>query len=165
VAAGVELRRTGAQMVWRRLARGLLALAPAALPACYHYVPMATAPTPGTRVEVVLNDVGRVGMTSAVGPEVGSIQGLLESNADTGLVVSVAQVQGEYGGVTRWEGEKVAIRPEYIRSLRQRRFSAVRTAVAAVVVGAGFVVFAATRNLLGIGGSASNNNSDGGNTQ
>jgi hypothetical protein len=149
----------------RRLAWGLLALTPAALPACYHYVATEAALDPGMQVEVELNDAGRVGMTSAVGPEVGSIQGILASSSDSGMIMRVAQVLGEYGGVTRWEGELVAIKPDYVRSVRARRFSATRTAVLAVAAGASFVAFAVTRNLLGIGGSASSNSSDGGNTQ
>jgi hypothetical protein len=165
VPARAWRRVAGVRLVVRRLARGLLALAPAALPACYHYVATETALGPGVQVEVELNDAGRVGLADAVGPEIGSIQGTLESRSDSGMVVRVAQVLGEYGGVTRWEGEMVAIKPDYVRSVRERRFSAGRTAVLAVAAGAGFVAFAVTRNLLGIGGSASNNSSDGGSTQ
>jgi hypothetical protein len=149
-----------------RLARGLLALAPAVLPACYHYVPLRSAAEPGVQVQVELNDLGRVGLTDAVGPEAGKIDGVLESSSDSGMVVRVAQIEGEYGGVTRWEGERVAIRQEFIRTLRRREFSATRTAVVAAAAGAGIVVFVTTRNLLGIGGSSSNNNgNNGGNAQ
>jgi hypothetical protein len=79
----------------------------------------------------------------------------------------VSQVLGEYGGVTKWEGELVSIRPEYVRSLRERKFSATRTAVLAVAASAGLVAFVATRDLLGLGGSPSsnNNNNNGGSTQ
>ena len=153
------------RLVVRRLARGCLALAPVALPACYHYVATETALDRGVQVEVELNDAGRVGMTNAVGPEIGSIQGVVDSRSDSGMVVRVAQVLGEYGGVTRWEGELVAIKPDYIRSVRERRFSATRTAVLAVAASAGFVAFVVTRDLLGIGGSASSNGNNGGNTQ
>jgi len=164
---GARQRAAGVRLVVRRLARGLLALAPAALPACYHYVAAEASLNPGVQVEVELNDAGRVGMTNAVGPETGSIQGILESRSDSEMVVRVAQVLGEYGGVTRWEGELVAIKPDYIRSVRERRFSATRTAVLAVAASASFVAFVASRDLLGIGGSPSsnNNNNNGGSTQ
>jgi hypothetical protein len=166
VSAGSKEPGTGVRMMLRRLARGGFALASAALPACYHYVPIQAAPEPGVQVEVELNDAGRVGMVGAVGAEIGSIQGVLESRSDTGLVVRVAQVLGEFGGVTRWEGEAVAIRPGYVRSLRERRFSATRTAVLAAAAGAGFVVFVVSRNLLGFGGAPSSTNTDGnGNSQ
>jgi len=160
-------RTAAVRLVVGPLARGLLALAPVALPACYHYVATEAALGPGSQVEVELNDAGRVGMTSAVGPETGSIQGTLQSSSDSGIVVRVALVLGEYGGVTRWEGELVAIKPDYIRSLRERKFSATRTAVLAVAASAGLVAFVATRDLLGIGGSptSNNNNNNGGSTQ
>jgi hypothetical protein len=153
--------------VVRPLARGLLALAPVALPACYHYVDTEAALGPGVLVEVELSDAGRVGMTSSVGPEAGTIQGALQSRSDSGIVMRVSQVLGEYGGVTKWEGELVSIRPEYVRSLRERKFSATRTAVLAVAASAGLVAFVATRDLLGLGGSPSsnNNNNNGGSTQ
>ncbi len=160
-------RVAAVRLVVRPLARGLLALAPVVLPACYHYVATEAALDPGLQIEVELSDAGRVGMTSAVGPETGSIQGTLQSRSDSGIVMRVSQVLGEYGGVTKWEGELVTIRPEYVRSLRERKFSATRTAVLAVAAGAGLVAFVATRDLLGIGGSPSsnNNNNNGGSTQ
>lgn len=160
-----QVRVSHVWMALRRLARGCLALAPAAAPACYHYVATDADLAPGVQVEVELNDSGRVGMTRSVGPEVGSIQGVLDSRTDTGMVVRVTQVLGEYGGVTRWEGELVAIRPEYVRSLRERKFSATRTAVLAVAAGAGFVAFVVTRDLLGIGGAQPPSGNNGGNTQ
>jgi len=126
-------------MALRRLARGLVALAPAALPACYAYTPLDSAPAPGIGVQVDLNDVGRIELARAVGPDVGSIQGIIQSRSDTAFVVQVAQVLGEYGGVTRWEGEPVVIRPEYVRSIGARRFSVGRTAIAAAAAGAGLL--------------------------
>ncbi len=160
--AGAKGRWSGVRMMLRRLAWGGLSLAPAVLPACYHYVPVESAPSPGVGVEVELNDVGRVGMESAVGPEAGSIQGVLESRTDTNLVVRVTQVLGEYGGVTRWEGERVTIRPDYVRTMRERRFSTTRTVVVATAAGAGFLAFALTRDLLGFGGAPSSTPTGGG---
>ncbi len=157
VGTGARSRMTDFVATLRRLARGrLLALAPAVLPACYYYVPMQTAPASGVEVEITLNDTGRVGMTSAVGPEVGSIQGVLASVSDSALVLHVTQVLGEYGGVTKWNGEVVTIRPDYVRTLRERKFSASRTVVLAALAGGGLVAFAASQNLLGIGGAPGN---------
>jgi hypothetical protein len=164
VIAGAKGRGSVVRMMLRRLAWGGLSLAPAVLPACYHYVPVESAPSPGVGVEVELNDVGRVGMESAVGPEVGVIQGVLESRSDTDLVVRVTQTLGEYGGVTRWEGERVAIRPDYVRTMRQRRFSTTRTVVVATAAGAGLLAFALTRDLLGFGGAPSSSTPTGGGT-
>ncbi len=152
MAAGRKRHVVGVRRMVRRLARGLLALAPAAVPACYHYVPLQSEPAPGIVVQVELNDDGRVAMTSAVGPETGKIEGVLLSRTDSGMVVSVRQVLGEYGGVARWEGEAVEIRSGWVRRLREREFSAGRTALVAALAGGGFVAFVATRDLLGFGG-------------
>lgn len=166
MTAGAIRRGSGFRTVLRRLARGCLALAPAVLPACYHYVPLQSDPAPGIGVEVELNDLGRVEMQSAVGPEAGSIQGVIESRSDTGFVVSVTQVTGEYGGITKWGGERVAVRPEYVRSMRERQFSTTRTVIASVAAGGAVVAFALTRSLLGIGGKPSSSGNGGnGNTQ
>ncbi len=153
MAALPERRVVGVRRMVRRLARGLLALAPAAVPACYRYVPLESAPAPGIVVQVELNDEGRVGMASAVGPAVGKIEGVLDSRSDSAMVVRVTRVQGEYGGVARWEGEPVEIRTGWVRTLREREFSAGRTALVAALAGGGFVAFVATRDLLGFGGT------------
>lgn len=152
----IALRRPGPK--W------LMVLTPFVLLGCYSYVPLRTAasPEPGEHVQIELNDAGRVGMADALGPEMAKVEGTLESASDSQLVVKVAQVWGEYGGVSRWEGERVAFKPEYIRTLGERRFSPVRTAILAATVGAGAVAFIATRDLLGIGfGPGSSGNSGG----
>lgn len=143
----------GVRTMGRRLARGLLALAPAVLPACYSYVPVDSAPEPGLGVQVVLNDVGRVDLAKAVGPGVASIIGILASRSDTDFVVHVIQVNGEYGGVQKWEGEPVVIRPEYVESMGIRRFSVGRTAVAAVAASAGLLAIGQMEG-AGAGGGA-----------
>jgi hypothetical protein len=149
-------------MMLRRLARGCLALAPAAAAGCYSYVPLDSAPAPGIGVQVDLNDVGRVDLASAVGPDVNSLIGVIESTSDTGFVVRVAQVVGEYGGVTRWEGERIAIKPSDVRSIGARRFSVGRTAVATALAGAGFVAFVMSENLSGAGGAPPQTSGSGG---
>lgn len=137
----------------RRLGPRWLALAPFMLSGCYSFVPLSTAasPEPGQQIQIELNDAGRVGMVNALGPEVAKVEGALESASDSQVVIKVAQVWGEYGGASRWEGEQVAFKQEYIRTVRERRFSTTRTAILAASVGAGVVAFIATRNLLGIG--------------
>jgi len=146
----------------RRLARGCLALAPAAtLAACYKYVAVDSAPAPGIGVEVVLSDVGRVEMAKAVGPGISGIDGLVVSTSDTSFVVSVQQVLDDNGNVNKWEGEQVAIKPGYVRSMSQRQFSVGRTVVATAMASAGFLAFALSVNLNGVGGVPSSNGSSG----
>jgi hypothetical protein len=128
-----------------------LALAALALSGCYSYVPLGSAvvPEPGDRIQVELNDAGRVGMEGELGPEAGKVEGTLVSASDTAVVMKVAQVWGEYGGLSRWEGEQVTFRTSYIRTMGRRRFSSTRTAILAATVGAGMVAFVAARDLLG----------------
>jgi len=152
--------KRGSAGVVRRLARGLLAHAPAALPACYRYTPVDSAPVPGLGVEVALNDVGRVDLAKAVGPEVSKIDGVIASRSDTAFVVQVMQVIGEHGGVQKWEGEPVVIKPEDVESMAIRQFSVGRTVVAAAMAGAGLVVIGQTVG-VGVGGGGATNKTAG----
>ena len=150
----------------RRLARGCLALAPAAmLAACYKYVAVDSAPAPGIGVEVVLNDVGRVDMAKAVGPNISVIDGLIASTSDSNFVVSVQQVLDEQGNVNKWEGEQVTVRPGYVRTMSVRQFSVGRTVVATAMASAGFLAFALSVNLNGEGGTPSSSNPGSGKSQ
>ncbi|HVO34166.1 MAG TPA: hypothetical protein VMT21_01300 [Gemmatimonadales bacterium] len=153
--AGAKGRAGRVSVMLRRLARGLLALAPAALAGCYSYVPVESAPTPGVGMEVELNDLGRVEMARTIGPSVVSIEGVLESRSDTAFVVRVMQIVGEDGRATRWEGEQVTIRPAYVEQMGTRRFSVGRTVVASAMAGAGFLAVVMSLNLNGQGGTPS----------
>jgi hypothetical protein len=151
MAAGAK----SARVMLRRLARGVLALAPAALAGCYSYVPVDLAPAPGVGMEIELNDLGRVEMGRTIGPGVASIQGILESSSDTAFVVRVMQVVGENGLATPWEREPVTIRPAYVERMGKRQFSVGRTVVASAIAGAGFVAFVMSNSLNGLGGAPS----------
>ncbi|MGA2382250.1 MAG: hypothetical protein ABSG61_02340 [Gemmatimonadales bacterium] len=155
MTAGAKGRAGRVPVMLRRLARGVLAFAPAALAGCYSYVPVESAPTPGVGMEIELNDLGRVDMGQTVGPGVGSIEGVLESRSDTAFVVRVMQVVGENGMATRWEGEQVMIRPAYVQQMGVRRFSVGRTVVATAMAGAGFLAVVMSLNLNGQGGAPS----------
>lgn len=129
----------------------LLALS---LSSCYAKVPLETsgpAPAPGTRLVIELTDQGRVGMESQVGPAVASVEGALVSRSDTAYVVGVSAVNGLWGAFSKWQGERVTLRPEYIRRMSERRFSMGRTVAAAGIGTAAFLAFVVTRSLLGNG--------------
>ena len=129
----------------------LLALS---LSGCYTSVPLegsAPAPAPGMRLVIELTDQGRVGMESQLGPAVASVEGALVSRSDTAYVVGVSAVNGLWGALSKWQGERVTFRTEYIRRSSERRFSMGRTVVAASVAMAGVVVLVFSRSLLGGG--------------
>lgn len=165
MVAGAKGRAGRVPAMLRRLARGVLALAPAALAGCYSYVPVQSAPAPGIGVEVALNDLGRVEMARTIGPSVVRIEGVLESRSDTAFVVRVMQVVGENGLATRWEGEPVTIRPAYVEQMGKRQFSVGRTVVASAMAGAGFLAVVMSLNLNGQGGAPSSTGNGSGNSK
>lgn len=130
-----------------------MGLVPVLLPACYVYAPVSASPEPGMRLAIELNDVGRVGMANNVGPEVARVEGLVQSRSESVYVIRVSEVVGLYGARTRWSGEPVTLRPEYMRSVRERRLSRGRTAMLVSGLAVAFGTFVATRNLLGLGGT------------
>ena len=125
------------------------------LAGCYKNVPLYTAPTPGMRVVLELNDRGRTALEQNVGPEVAAVEGLVTAVVDSQLVVSVNKTRGLYGSEVRWDGESVVFRPEYLRAMGERRYSKARTFALASVLASGTLAFMATRSLLG-GGSEDN---------
>ena len=127
------------------------------LAGCYMYVPLgATRPeaVPGARLAIELTDEGRVGLAPQVGPEADRIEGVLIARSDTAYELGVSMLIGLWGAQSKWSGERVAIRTDYVRRMSERRFSAWRTAVAVGGASAGFLAFVLTRSLIG-GGSSS----------
>src|SRR5690606_2919060 len=88
--SGARVSCAGRTPLRRWLAAGLLILH---IGGCYSYVPVGnTQLVPGTHVSVALNDQGRVGMASDVGPGVLRITGQLRENHDTLIVMSMNSV-------------------------------------------------------------------------
>jgi hypothetical protein len=140
----------------RRVSLGLLL---PLLAGCYVNQPLVGSrpePAPGTRLAIELTDAGRVGMALQVGPEVVSVEGALIERSDSQYVLGVTKVVGLYGAQSRWQGERVAFRAEYVRRMSERRFSPGRTAGAVVGMVAGVVVAMLTNNLVGGGGESPN---------
>lgn len=126
----------------------------ALLTGCYVNVPLVGSrpePVPGTRLVIELTDQGRIGMERQLGSEVAKVEGALVSRSDTSYVLGVATVVGLYGALSKWQGERVTLRADHVRRLSERRFSLGRTVMAAGAATAGFLVFVATRSLLGGG--------------
>lgn len=131
--------------------RGAVALLALGLAGCYAHTPLYTLPTPGTRVQLELNDRGRVALEQNVGPEAAQVEGIVTAVVDSQLVVAVHRVRPLYGREVRWAGESVVFRPEHLRSMGERRYSRGRTFALAGVLASGTVAFMATRSLLGGG--------------
>jgi hypothetical protein len=125
------------------------------LPGCYTTRPVyAGMPQPGMNVSLQISDEGRVALRDRVGPSVARVEGVLVRAPDTSYVLTVNDVIGIYGERTRWSGEQVGIRREYVGMVYERRFSPARTALFVGGVGAlGYLLFG--RALPGIFGGDS----------
>jgi hypothetical protein len=122
------------------------------LAGCYSLQPVtAPAPQPGMEIAFDLNDVGRVALGGSMGPAITQIGGRLINKDNGEYIVAVSEVQLLGGGAQVWKGEQVHIKPEYVGSLYERRFSKGRTvALSAVTIGA-LTAFIASRSLIGSG--------------
>ena len=136
----------------RRYSNGLLIAAMPLLGACYVYRPVVTPePQPGVRVALDLNDQGRTALVTSVGPEAARVDGALVSDVGGEYVIRIADVVGLHGARTKWNGETVTFRQEYVKQIRERRVSRGRTVFAIAGVLGAVVGLAAGTNLAGFG--------------
>lgn len=150
--------------MWRRAFPVALGVCAAlASTGCYTYSALVPdRPAPGTQLEITLNDRGRVSLEGSIGPEIWQLQGRVTSVEDSGMTISISRVITIEKQITHWAGETVNVRTDYIRSLRERRFSTSRTVALAGTATAGVVAFLATRSLLGFGFEGSGPSDGGG---
>ena len=132
-----------------------LCFASALVQGCYVYTPIVGHPAPATYVALDLTDRGRVGLGDLIGPAATRVDGILQSETDSAYALSVASVAYLTGQSNRWSGEPLTVRKDFIGSLRERKFSRSRTALATGGAVGGILVFALTRGLFGFGGGGS----------
>jgi hypothetical protein len=116
---------------------------------CYTYGQMVRdQPVPAQDIEVTLNDRGRLALENNVGSDVLTVTGAVESVSDSGFVLQVQRVTDINRNIAHWANEPVTFRTEWVREMRERRFSAARTVI---LVGstAGAVALAAATPLVG----------------
>jgi hypothetical protein len=136
----------------RKVMRGfLLAYLSGVASGCYVNMPVVAAPQPGAVLNFDLNDRGRVGLGENLGPAVLSIQGTLGSQTDSVYAIGVSQVGYLNGQSNKWNGEALTIPKAFVRDVSERKYSRSRTYLVAAAAAAGFVAFAASRHLLGLG--------------
>lgn len=129
---------------------------------CYTTTPIASAPTPGEVLDLKVTDEGRVTLGKQVGPQVSSIEGVLDSASDSAYSLKVRSVTYLNGQTNTWNGEKVVVLRNQITTPRERRFSAGKTALAALIAAAGVGLFIATRSILGSGNPDTGEGGNGG---
>jgi predicted ATP-grasp superfamily ATP-dependent carboligase len=129
---------------------------------CYVYPPVVTAPAPGTELRLDLDDRGRAGLGSLIGPSAASVQGVLQTVPDTAYMLKVTSVVYMNGQSNRWNGEQVTVPKVFVANTRERKFSQSRTYLTAAGVVAGVAGFIVSRVLHGSGSDADNGNGGGG---
>lgn len=124
------------------------------LTGCYTLQP-ATGITPeiGDELAFDINDVGRVALGGAMGPEIAQIEGRLISRENADFLIGVTSIHTLRSGDQVWKGEQVRIKSEYVGSIYERHFSRART-ITLGAVGAAAVALIVTRSLAGSGSAA-----------
>jgi hypothetical protein len=126
-------------------------LTSALLAGCYTLQPAGgIAPEIGDELAFDINDVGRVGLGGAMGPEIAQVQGKLISRENAEYLVGVTSIHTLRGGDQVWTGEQVRIKSEYVTSIYQRHFSKART-VTLGAIGVAAFAYIITRSLIGSG--------------
>lgn len=99
--------------------------------ACYSYLPAERSILrPGTVVRAELTDSGSLVLSSYLGPGTASVDGELLSASDDSLKLAVTAATNRRGIENFWSGEQVVLPRAVISTLRERRLSPVRTALA-----------------------------------
>lgn len=130
----------------------LAVISPAA--SCYTYGAVREGQlAPGAQAAFALTDRGRTALGEQIGPRVLQVEGTLLEDTGASYLVRVSAVRSIDGSRARWGGERITINHGDVESIRRRRFSRGKTAVAIGAVTTGIVVFAITRNIsvFGIG--------------
>jgi hypothetical protein len=119
------------------------------LAGCYTLQPSRqSTPIPGSAIAFDISDQGRVALGGLVGPELAQIEGTFVSMESSEYVMHVTGVRFLRGGEQGWKGETVRLKPEYVNTRYDRRFSTTRTvALSALAVGA--VAIVAAKGLAG----------------
>src|SRR3954467_169693 len=98
---------------------------------CYNLQPLPVAvPEPGTRVAFAINDVGRVALGGAMGPELRRVEGSFQSKEGEDYLVNVSGVELLQGGYQAWAGESVRINSSYVSAVYKKTFSKSKTVLA-----------------------------------
>ena len=119
---------------------------------CYTLEPVTggIVPAIGSQVAFDVNDQGRVALGGTMGPSILQVEGRLLSKDSSNYSVAVSEIHFLQGGDQVWAGEHVNINSQFVTSVYERRFSAVRTAIAGGAA-AGAIAAIVGRSLLGGG--------------
>lgn len=161
--SGAEVRFPGRR---RRFAGALLlAFLNGVASGCYVNTPIVAAPAPGDRLDLELNDRGRVGLGENIGPAAINVEGLFQSQTDSAYLIKVASVVYVNGQSNKWNGEQLSVQKDFVKDVSERKFSRSRSFLAGGILTGVVLAFALTRSLLGAGNSDRDPGGGGGNDQ
>ncbi|MBX3174610.1 MAG: hypothetical protein KF709_09375 [Gemmatimonadaceae bacterium] len=133
---------------------GRVAVASAALlsSGCYQY----TATEPGRpvtdqRVELRLNDQGRVAMNRTLGPGASTVEGRVVEQTAEWYSMAVYRLTNVRGDVFTWTGEMVNVPVDGVEMVSERSLDKQRSVVAVASAAGAFAVFVMSRSLIGGG--------------
>ena len=141
----------------------MMAASPVMLGGCYQYTYPTSAPVPGDRVSLELNDQGRAALAEHVGPGIARVEGWLTSVEDSAYTLRVERTIGVTGATVPWNGELAVIGKGFVGVTRDKQFSMSRTIALTGALAAGFVMVA-TRGFGLASGFGGDSNSNGGGT-
>lgn len=124
------------------------------LDACYEFVPAESdVLVPGKPIAVEINDQGRVGLGTLIGPEVRRLSGTLVSQSDQDYQMRVTELTFLNDRSSEWSGEPVTIPRQFARTVYEQKLDHGRTVVATLVSGGLVVGGILASSLSGRGGS------------
>ncbi len=131
--------------------------------ACYTYeVKAPTDIVAGQRIEVVVNNIGRVAVTADLGEDVAKIDGDFVSLTDSVLKIRVTEMSFLNESTSEYPGSVISIPRLGVVSVSTKQFSRSKTTIVAVGLTALVVALIATIGIGGIGGSSGSKDSNGG---
>jgi hypothetical protein len=134
--------------------------------ACYTYDLKAPSDLmAGQEVEVTVNNVGRVALTSDLGDDVAQFEGNVVSVADSMLTVSVTHVDYLNGSSTGFPGGTISVSRNSITTVSTKQFSRSKTVVAAFGIVAAIAAVIGVLHATGFGDSGPGSKDPGNGTQ
>ena len=131
--------------------------------ACYTYdVKAPTDVVTGQRIEVVVNNIGRVAVAADLGEDVAKIDGDFVSLTDSVLKVRVTELTFVNESTSDYPGSVISIPRLGVVSVSTKQFSRSKTTIVAVGLTALVVALIATIGIGGLGGSSGSKDSNGG---
>lgn len=120
--------------------------------ACYNYAAVpATEPLVEQRVELRINDAGRVQLTPQVGPGALTVEGRVARQDDSSWTLRVYRLTTITGAATTWSGEVVEVPNSSVELVTRRDFDRRRTMVAMAATAGAVTLFVLSRSIFGGG--------------